>query len=71
MAASAALADVQDTPWRVPGRVLNGDVECSDCQCSVCRHHCMEKLAPARVVDAVCSLLKQTEAYRVRDVALE
>ena len=66
-----ALTDVQDTPWRVPGRVLNGDVECCDCQHGVCHHGCMEKLAPARIVDAVCSLLKQTEAYRVRDAAFE
>ncbi|MGJ9420014.1 glycosyltransferase family 9 protein [Massilia sp. CMS3.1] len=66
-----ALTDAQHTPWRVPGRVLNGDVECPDCERSVCHHDCVESLAPARVVDAVCSLLKQTEAYRAREVALE
>jgi hypothetical protein len=31
----------------------------------------MEKLAPSQVVDAVCSLLKQTEGCRAREVALE
>lgn len=62
-----ALTNPQHTPWRVPSRVLNHDVGCRYCHRSVCpegHHDCMEKLAPSQVVDAVCSLLKQTERYR-------
>ena len=69
-----ALTNPQHTPWRVPSRVLNHDVACRNCHRSVCpegHHHCMEKLAPAEVVDAICSLLKQTERYRIREVALD
>jgi len=65
-----ALTNPQHTPWRVPSRVLNHDVACRNCERSVClqgHHDCMEKLAPNQVVDAVCSLLKQTEAYRMRE----
>jgi lipopolysaccharide heptosyltransferase II len=69
-----ALTNPQHTPWRVPSRVLNHDVACRNCHRSVCpemHHDCMEKLAPAEVVDAICSLLKQTERYRTREVALD
>jgi lipopolysaccharide heptosyltransferase II len=69
-----ALTNPQHTPWRVPSRVLNHDVDCRNCHRSVCpegHHDCMEKLAPDQVVDAVCSLLKQTEKYRTREVAPE
>lgn len=62
-----ALTNPQHTPWRVPSRVLNHDVECRNCERSICpqgHHDCLEKLAPGQVVDAVCSLLKQTEPYR-------
>jgi ADP-heptose:LPS heptosyltransferase len=65
-----ALTNLQHTPWRVPSRVLNHDVDCRNCHRSVCpegHHDCMEKLAPSQVVDAVCSLLKQTEGYRTRE----
>ena len=65
-----ALTNPQHTPWRVPSRVLNRDVGCRYCHRSVCpegHHDCMEKLAPSQVADAVCSLLKQTEPYRVRE----
>ncbi|MGX4644235.1 lipopolysaccharide heptosyltransferase II [Massilia sp. SYSU DXS3249] len=65
-----ALTNPQHTPWRVPSRVLNHDVGCRYCHRSVCpegHHDCMEKLAPSQVVDAVCSLLKQTEPYRTRE----
>ena len=68
-----ALTNVQHTPWRVPSRVLNHDVDCRNCHRSVCpegHHDCMEKLAPGEVADAVCSLLKQTEKYRNRAAAL-
>jgi ADP-heptose:LPS heptosyltransferase len=61
-----ALTDAGHTPWRVPGRVPSRDAE-GDSQHGVCPHDQLEKLAPARVVDAVCSLLKQTEAYRIRE----
>jgi ADP-heptose:LPS heptosyltransferase len=60
-----APGDVLHAPWRVPSRVLGLDAECDSQRC-MCRHDQLEKLAPARVVDAVCSLLKQTEAYRTR-----
>jgi lipopolysaccharide heptosyltransferase II len=66
-----ALTNLQHTPWRVASRVLNHDVECRNCHRSVCpegHHDCMEKLAPSQVVDAVCSLLKQTEGYRTREL---
>jgi len=62
-----ALTNPQHTPWRVPSRVLNHDVDCRNCQQSVCpqgHHDCLEKLAPSQVADAVCSLLRQTEPYR-------
>ena len=68
-----ALTNLQHTPWRVPSRVLNHDVDCRNCQRSICpegHHDCMEKLAPGEVADAVCSLLKQTEKYRNRAAAL-
>ena len=45
--------DVLNAPWRVPSRVLGHDAQ-TGC--------CLETPAPAQVVDAVCSLLKQTEA---------
>jgi lipopolysaccharide heptosyltransferase II len=67
-----ALTNPQHTPWRVPSRVLNHDVACRYCHRSVCpegHHDCMEKLAPTQVADAVCSLLKQTEPYRIREAA--
>lgn len=67
-----ALTNPQHTPWRVPSRVLNHDVDCRYCHRSVCpegHHDCMEKLPPGQVADAVCSLLKQTEPYRLREVA--
>ena len=66
-----ALADARHAPWRVPSRVLSHDAECDSCQHGVCHHDSLQKLAPARVVDAICSLLTQTEAYRVREVVLD
>ena len=64
-----ALADHVHTPWRVPGRVLN--VDCQRSTGPEGHDDRMETPAPAQVVDAVCSLLKQTEAYRNREAALE
>ena len=69
-----ALNNPQQTPWRVPGRVLHHDVGCRYCHRSVCaegHHDCIEKLATGEAVDAACSLLKQTESYRVRAIADE
>lgn len=66
-----ALTNPQHTPWRVPSRVLNHDVECRNCERSICpqgHHDCLEKLLPEQVVDAICSLLKQTESYRRKEV---
>lgn len=66
-----ALTNPQHTPWRVPSRVLNHDVECRNCERSICpqgHHDCLEKLPPGQVVDAICSLLKQTEPYRGKEV---
>lgn len=66
-----ALTNPQHTPWRVPSRVLNHDVECRNCERSICpqgHHDCLEKLLPEQVVDAICSLLKQTEPYRRKEV---
>lgn len=65
-----ALTNPQHTPWRVPSRVLNHDVDCRNCERSVCpqgHHDCLEKLLPEQVLDAVCSLLKQTESYRRKE----
>jgi len=55
-----SLTSLQHTPWRVPSRV-----------CPAGHHDCMQKLAPTVVADAVCSLLKQTERYRVREAATD
>lgn len=66
-----ALTNPQHTPWRVPSRVLSHDVECRNCERSVClqgHHDCLEKLLPEQVLDAVCSLLKQTERYRRKEL---
>ena len=50
-----APADAGHAPWRVPSRVPSHFAEAGGG---------LEKPAPAQVVDAVCSLLKQTEACR-------
>lgn len=68
-----ALPTPQHTPWRVPSRVLNHEVHCRNCERSICpqdHHDCLEKLAPGQVVDAVCSLLKQTEPYRRKEMRM-
>jgi len=65
-----ALTGPRHTPWRVPSRVLDHDVDCRNCERSVCpqgHSDCPEKRAPVRVVDAICSLLKQAEPYRRRE----
>ncbi|MFL6716745.1 MAG: lipopolysaccharide heptosyltransferase II [Burkholderiaceae bacterium] len=55
-----ALTNPQHTPWQSPSRVLFHDVDCRNCYKSVCpegHHDCLSKVAPARVVEAVQSLL--------------
>jgi ADP-heptose:LPS heptosyltransferase len=56
-----ALTNPQHTPWQVRHRVLYHDVPCRFCQKSVCpqgHNDCLAKIAPSRVVDAVCDLLE-------------
>jgi ADP-heptose:LPS heptosyltransferase len=54
-----ALTNPQHTPWRVPHRVLNEDVDCRFCFKSVCpkgHHRCLAGVSPARVIAAVREL---------------
>ena len=56
-----ALTNPQHTPWQSPSRVLYHDVACRNCYRSICpegHHDCLSRVAPARVVEAVHSLLK-------------
>jgi len=60
-----ALTNPQHTPWQVRSRVLYHDVPCRYCLKSECphgHHDCLEKLAPARVADAVFELFEQSAA---------
>lgn len=55
-----ALTNPQHTPWQVDSRLLFHDVPCRFCYKSECpqgHHDCLAKVAPVRVVDAVCSLI--------------
>lgn len=61
----------QYTAWRVPGRVLHLDLECPDCRRGAGHHACPVEPAAARLLDAVRSLLRQSEAYRIREAALD
>lgn len=61
-----ALTNPQHTPWQVNSRLLFHDVPCRFCYKSVCpqgHHDCLSKVAPSRVVDAVCSLMGQVAAH--------
>jgi len=65
-----ALTNPQHTPWRVPSRVLNHDVPCKFCYKSVCpegHHNCLRLVHPQKVVQAVASLMKETNRELVRD----
>lgn len=56
-----AMTNPQHTPWQVRNRLLYHDVPCRFCLKSVCPHghnDCLEKIAPARVVEAVLSLVQ-------------
>lgn len=58
-----ALTNPQHTPWLVESRILFHDVPCRFCYKSVCpqgHHHCLTKVEPARVVDAVQHLMHST-----------
>jgi lipopolysaccharide heptosyltransferase II len=71
LAVPYALTNPQHTPWQVASRLLYHDVPCRFCHKSVCpqgHHDCLDKVQPASVVDAVCSLLDGADAaqqYRV------
>ena len=55
-----ALTNPQHTPWQSPSRVLYHDVACRNCYRSVCpqgHHDCLARVEPARVAEAVHSLL--------------
>jgi lipopolysaccharide heptosyltransferase II len=55
-----AMTNPQHTPWQVRNRLLYHDVPCRFCMKSVCpqgHNECLSGIEPARVVEAVCSLL--------------
>jgi lipopolysaccharide heptosyltransferase II len=57
-----AMTNPQHTPWQVRNRLLYHDVPCRFCMKSICPHghnECLEKIAPERVVEAVCDLLQK------------
>lgn len=57
-----AMTTPQQTPWQVRNRLLYHDVPCRFCMKSICpqgHNECLEKIAPERVVDAVCALLQK------------
>ena len=61
-----ALTNPQHTPWQVNSRLLFHDVPCRFCYKSVCpqgHQDCLAKVAPARVVDAVFSLLSHLRRH--------
>ena len=65
-----ALTNPQHTPWGVPNRVLNHDVPCKFCYKSVCpegHHHCLVKVSPQQVVQAVQELLTETSSIRLQN----
>ena len=58
-----ALTNPQHTPWGVPHRVLNHEVECKYCFKSVCpmkHHNCLRLLTPEVVVQATVDLWRET-----------
>jgi len=60
-----APSGLEHMPWRVPGRVLG--VRMEEPMGRVTAHdECMDQ--PARIADAACNLLKETEGGRVRRV---
>jgi lipopolysaccharide heptosyltransferase II len=72
-----ALTNPQHTPWGVPHRVLNHDVDCRFCFKSICpeqHHRCLASVTPAEVVAAVRDLAAAdagaATAARARDAAI-
>lgn len=70
-----ALTNPQHTPWMVESVVLNHDVPCRNCYKSICpqgHHHCLTKVEPESVANAVLALLhlpeQQVPVLRRRDV---
>ncbi|MGF1515273.1 MAG: glycosyltransferase family 9 protein [Elainellaceae cyanobacterium] len=62
-----ALTNPQHTPWEVPNRILFHDVPCRICYKSVCpegHYHCLRKVEPQQVVEAVLDLLTVTQSGR-------
>ncbi len=58
-----ALTNPQHTPWRVPHRILNVDVDCKYCFRSVCPRGdqaCLTGVGPEEVADAAIELLDAT-----------
>jgi lipopolysaccharide heptosyltransferase II len=58
-----ALTNLQHTPWSIPHRVLFHEVPCKLCYKSICpevHHHCLRLVEPDTVLEAVRSLLSQT-----------
>lgn len=63
-----ALTSPQNTPWKVPRRVLRNDVACRWCHSSTCladHHLCMKGIEPERVVSAAIDV---TRPDRLRGV---
>lgn len=59
-----ALTNPQHTPWAVPNRVLFHDVPCKYCYKSICpqgHHHCLRRVTPAQVVQAVNELVNSVQ----------
>jgi ADP-heptose:LPS heptosyltransferase len=57
-----ALTHPQQTPWRVPARVISHAVECRNCMKRVCpqQHHaCLHRIDTNRVVGAALELLAE------------
>ncbi len=67
-----ALTNPQHTPWGVPHRVLSHDVPCRNCFKSVCpmgHHDCLRQVTPDAVLAAVCDLVDEAGASRLRSLA--
>lgn len=68
-----ALTNPQHTPWQVDHRVLFHDVPCRFCYKSLCpegHHACLTKVEPQRVIEAICSLLRQAPNSQPRGAHL-
>lgn len=66
-----ALTNPQHTPWRVRHVLLDHDVACKYCYKGFCPHGhqgCLQRVEPARVADAVRSLLPFSPHRALRDL---